>query len=188
MPSMNKAAASSSSRSTRDGSASGGFLSKASNSIKRSPSKRHRSQLSNPLPSLDQVFYQAPKTQSSEQHPRPQNRPDVYRMHTAPLGSETTKPPLKEGKTPQSAVEATMIVASFGSNDRREAPITLGKSAGAVAQNGENHHFAGYAAEASLPTPTYVSGNQNPNVLYHHIHDVASKRISTLDYFRKAYA
>ncbi len=81
-----------------------------------------------------------------------------------------------------------MIVASFGTNHRRENPAALSKSAGAVSQYGERMHFSGGAAEGSVATPISISGNQNPNILYHHIHDMASKRISTLDYFRKAYA
>lgn len=37
------------------------------------------------------------------------------------------------------------------------------------------------------PAPNLGPGTQNPNVVYQHILDTASKRISTLDYLRKAY-
>jgi hypothetical protein len=39
------------------------------------------------------------------------------------------------------------------------------------------------APAAPIPVPTGV----NPNVIFQHIHEMASKRISTLDYLRKAY-
>lgn len=37
------------------------------------------------------------------------------------------------------------------------------------------------------PVPNLGPGTQNPNIVYQHILDTASKRISTLDYLRKAY-
>lgn len=189
MSAMTRDAVSTSSRSTRDGGgASGGFLSKASNSLKRSPSKTHKSQSSNPPPSLEQVFHETQKSQSSETVLVPQKRPDVYRIQTAPLATQNVKSSLKEGKTPQSAVEATMIVASFANNMRRDTATSLSKGAGATSQNGEPMHSAEAVGDSSYPGPVYVSGGQNPNMLYQHIHDMARKRISTLDYFRKAYA
>lgn len=165
-------------------------MSKASSSIRRSPSKKHGYQSSNPLPSLDQVFYETQKSGSSETHPLPQKRPDVYRTQTAPLALQTTKSTLKEGKTPQSAGEGTMLVASFASNHRRDAPGTLSKGAGAGAgpQNGEHVQISAAVGDASYPAPAYVAGNQTSDTLYQHIHEMASKRMSTLDYFRKAYA
>ena len=186
--SMSKDAVSSASRSIKDGSASGGLLSKASNSLRRSPSKKHKYQSSNPLPSLDQIFYETHKSGSSEPHPLPQKRPDVYRTQTAPLALQTTKPSLKEGKIPQSAVEGTMLVTSFTSSHRRETPLNLSKSAIAASQNGEHVHISASAGDALPPPPAHVAGNQNSDILYQHIYDMASKRISTLDYFRKAYA
>jgi hypothetical protein len=178
MPAMSKDAISSSSRSAKDGSASGGFLSKASNSLRRSPSKRHKSQGSNPLPSLDQVFYEQQNTKASENNSLPQKRPDAHRAQTAPSDSLTIKSSLKEGKTPESAVEPMMVAAPFGNSHKKDTPATLSKSAGVVPTS----------SDPLLPPLPLASGNQTPNVLYQHIHDMASKRISTLDYFRKAYA
>jgi hypothetical protein len=190
MPIMSKDAnIANSSWSIKDGNAAGGFLSKASNSIKRSPSKRHASRSSNPLPSLDQVFYESQKAPPPESLPSPQNRPDAYRTRTAPLENLTTTSSLNQGTGPHSAIEPTMLVAPFTNNHKREPPTLQGKSAGAVPPNGEYIHPASSAAAASLPPPTpSMSGGQTPNVLYQHIHDMASKRISTLDYFRKAYS
>ena len=39
----------------------------------------------------------------------------------------------------------------------------------------------------SLPGASSTGGMQNPNIIFQQIHDVASKRISTLDYLRKAH-
>ncbi|KAF7509900.1 hypothetical protein GJ744_007411 [Endocarpon pusillum] len=183
---MSKDAASSTSRTIKDGSASGGLLSKASNSLRRSPSKKHKYQ-SNPLPSLDRIFHETHKSGSSELHPLPQKRPDVYRTQTAPLALHPSKASLKEGKIPQSAVEGTMLVTSFTSGHRRDTPPHLSKSTIAGPQNGEHVHVAGSAGDALPPAPAHVAGNQNSDILYQHIYDMASKRISTLDYFRKAH-
>lgn len=42
---------------------------------------------------------------------------------------------------------------------------------------------AGLAPAAPIPVPN----GANPNIIFQHIHELASKRISTLDYLRKAY-
>jgi hypothetical protein len=166
----------------------GGFLSKASSSLRRSPSKRHKSQTSNPLPPLDQVFYDTQKGgATSTNHTLSQTRPDVYRTPTAPSASQPARASLKEDKTAQSASDGNMLAASssFASNDRRDASAALNSNAIAMAKIAERMHFAGVLGEASLPAPVIALGGSD--VLYHHIHDMASKRISTLDYFRKAY-
>jgi hypothetical protein len=186
---MSKDTSLSSSRNLKDGGVSGGFLSKASNPMRRSPSKKHKSQSSSPLPSLDQVFYDTQKAQASEKHPAAQKRPDVYRNQTAPLKVQTTKLSLGEGKGAQSAVEATMVITPFANSHRREIPGALSKSAGAAPTNGDCiHPTSSVGAAAPPPAPASMSGNQTPNLLYQYIHEMASKRISTLDYFRKAWA
>jgi hypothetical protein len=187
MPSMSRDAISSSSRSNKDGGASTGFLSKASSSLRRSPNQKHKSNASNPLPSLEQVFYEKQKSGPGEKHSTLPKRPDVYRTASAPLDVQTAKQSLREGKDPQSSVEPTMVAAAFANNQRKETPAALSKSAGALPTNGEYMHLAGNGGAPPLPPPPApISGSQNPNVLYQHIHDMASKRISTLDYFRKA--
>ncbi|MCJ1275220.1 hypothetical protein MMC21_003021 [Puttea exsequens] len=55
-----------------------------------------------------------------------------------------------------------------------------------------NMSFGAGGNNVTVPTPALPpapahSGTQNPNVIYQQIHDVASKRISTLDYLRKAH-
>lgn len=178
-----------SSRSIRDGNASGGFLSKASSSLKRSPSKKHRRQSSNPLPSLEKVFYETQKSQVSEHNPHPQKRPDAHRNQTAPLSIQTTKLSLKEGKAPQSAVEAMMVVTPFTTTHRRDTGNSLNKLQAAIPTNSD--YISAAVNKGGVPLPATLasaSGIQTPSVLYQHIHEMANKRISTLDYFRKAYA
>lgn len=185
---MSKDVISTSSRSIKDGGAAGGFLSKASNSLRRSPSKRHTSRSSNPQPSLDQIFYDTQKASPSESLAAPRKRPDAYRTHTAPLETLTTTTSLAQGTGSQLTVEAMMVSAPFTNNYKKEHPAVQGKGAGAATSNGDYGLPSSNAAAAPVPPPpASMSGGQAPNVLYQHIHDMASKRISTLDYFRKAY-
>lgn len=99
-----------------------------------------------------------------------------------------TKFSSREGKKSQSAVEAAMIVTSIAHNHAKDAAATVTKAVGSGSMNGEHLRFIAMVGDASYPATAYVSGSQNPNILYQHIHDMSSKRISTLDYFRKAYA
>jgi hypothetical protein len=54
-----------------------------------------------------------------------------------------------------------------------------------------NVSFGSGGNNATLPTPALppasTGGMQNPSIVYQQIHDVSSKRISTLDYLRKAH-
>jgi hypothetical protein len=185
---MSKDAASTTSRSFKDGAASGGLLSKASNSIRRTPSKnKHKYQSSNPLPSLQLAAYEAQNSELSDGQPRTAIRPDIHRTHTAPLPVLTSKSSFKEGKSAQSAGEGSMLVTSFASNPRRDAPGTLSTATATGPQNGEYAQASSNViGDASYPAPTYLAGNQTSDTLYQHIHEMAIKRMSTLDYFRKA--
>ncbi|KAI9714384.1 MAG: hypothetical protein M1820_000345 [Bogoriella megaspora] len=49
------------------------------------------------------------------------------------------------------------------------------------------HTQTGSTLGGPMSMSTSNSGAQNPNLVYQHIHDMASKRISTLDYLRKAH-
>lgn len=54
--------------------------------------------------------------------------------------------------------------------------------------SGLNHSQASNGISAAAPSvPNVAPGAQNPHIIYQHILDTASKRISTLDYLRKAY-
>ncbi|KAH0552961.1 hypothetical protein GP486_006840 [Trichoglossum hirsutum] len=55
---------------------------------------------------------------------------------------------------------------------------------------GTSHSNTGFSASGAGPTVPIVStanGLASPHVVYQHIHEMASKRISTLDYLRKAH-
>ena len=78
----------------------------------------------------------------------------------------------------------TMATTAFSNGLRPEygKPPSTSQSSVSFGQGGNN---------ASLPTPSLppasTGGVQNPNIVYQQIHDVSSKRISTLLYLRKAH-
>lgn len=78
-----------------------------------------------------------------------------------------------------------MIVAPFGNNLRKDAdpgkPPGTSHPAFSLGQSGGGASLA----PPNIPSSS-IGGPQNPNVIYQHIHDIAPKRISTLDYLRKA--
>lgn len=74
------------------------------------------------------------------------------------------------------------------SNARKETPAMVNKSPAAGPPNGDHIPPTNHGGAAVLShTAASLSGSQNPNILYHHIQEMANKRIATLDYFRKAY-
>ncbi|KAI9798302.1 MAG: hypothetical protein M1833_004874 [Piccolia ochrophora] len=72
------------------------------------------------------------------------------------------------------------MVSSFG-NSRKYSEATRPP----LPHHSQSDFGMGMPSTA-LPA-TSAPGVQNPNVTYQHIHDMASKRISTLDYLRKAH-
>ena len=78
----------------------------------------------------------------------------------------------------------TMADTAFATGYRTDygKPPSTSQSNVSFGQGGNN---------ASLPTPALPpasgGGMQNPSIIYQHIHDVSTKRISTLDYLRKAH-
>lgn len=78
----------------------------------------------------------------------------------------------------------TMATTAFANGLRPEygKPPSTSQSSVSFGQGG-NH--ASLSAP-SLP-PASTGGMQNPSIVYQQIHDVSSKRISTLDYLRKAH-
>ncbi|KAL9062131.1 MAG: hypothetical protein Q9157_009202, partial [Trypethelium eluteriae] len=77
-----------------------------------------------------------------------------------------------------------MLVAPFGTRSR-------GDDMGKPSSNSYASTLAYTQTSTTLGPPASIpsssGGNQNPNLVYQHIHDLASKRISTLDYLRKAH-
>lgn len=177
----------------RDVHSSGGFLFKASNSLRRSPSKKHKSQPSDQMPTLDGVLFDHQNSNSPPTRtPATPHRPGFNRAPSAPVTLQpfrSTTNANKDDKPPQSAGDATMTTLPFGYNTayKKEHTSNLSKSMSAPPMKDEAGN-SGTAPSVLLPAPLPISaaGSQNPNVIYQHIHDMASKRISTLDYMRKA--
>jgi hypothetical protein len=188
---MDSNASASSGHSQKDVSNSRNFLSKTSNSFRRSPSKRHKSQPSDQMPTLDGTLLDlrnqsAPSSRSTAT----QYRPGFNRAPSAPVTVQILKTATvnasKDEQIPHSATEATMASAPFANSIKREPTSNLSKATSA-SPIGENMNFA-TTAQGLPPTaiPPVAIGNQNPKAIYQHIHEMASKRISTLDYMRKA--
>ena len=80
-----------------------------------------------------------------------------------------------------------MTVTPFGNTSRSETskPPHSAQSSSGFGQGGNHAPLPGSGLSA-----VYVNappgGLQNPNTVYQHIHDLSSKRISTLEYLRKA--
>ncbi|KAI9686538.1 MAG: hypothetical protein M1822_003549 [Bathelium mastoideum] len=77
-----------------------------------------------------------------------------------------------------------MLVAPFG-------PKSRGDDMGKPSSNAYASSFSYSQTGSTLGPPVSMSStsssSQNPNTVYQHIHDMATKRISTLDYLRKAH-
>ena len=78
----------------------------------------------------------------------------------------------------------TMATTAFANGFRPEygKPPSTSQSNVSFGQSGNNASLSA----PSLP-PASSGGMQNPSIIYQQIHDVSSKRISTLDYLRKAH-
>ncbi|KAL8784667.1 MAG: hypothetical protein Q9213_003837 [Squamulea squamosa] len=96
----------------------------------------------------------------------------------------TASGPFPYAELNQSSGSTTMTTASFASESR--------PSTGKPGTSQSNVSFGQGGNSAPLPPPnlsqTLASGNiHNPNTVYQYIQDMSSKRISTLDYLRKAH-
>ena len=76
-----------------------------------------------------------------------------------------------------------MLVAPFGTKSRGD---DMGKPSSSAYASSFAYTQNGAAMGPPVTMSSATSSNQNPNLVYQHIHDTASKRISTLDYLRKA--
>ena len=136
------------------------------------------------LPSVPEKGVTVPRTRNPDQATtRAIHRPSISTLSSLflvdPLyhHNPDENHPRVSDVLPQSG--AVMIVAPFGNNIRA---VPAGRSA-VIAEYGHPSNNP-YMA----PTTTISAGGaSNPSVLYQHIQDVASKRISTLDYLRKAH-
>jgi hypothetical protein len=164
-----------------------------SKAISRSSSKRHKGHLpSASVPSVPFTFTVDRDTTNSKgdgdggaafSFPDTANDKEV-----AFSGIKLEIPQTLPSKSPSSANSAastTMIVAPFGNNVRRET--VSGKATTPIYQNAEYGQTINVVPPSSAPNSNSIAtGSQAPAVIYQHIHDMASKRISTLDYLRKA--
>ncbi len=105
--------------------------------------------------------------------------------------SQQHMPQLTNTTSPLSATESNksasfaMLAAPFGQHGKKDS--SGGKPPSTAQSNQSFGHDASGHAPALPPVPSGLTGGlQNPNITYQHIHDMASKRISTLDYLRKA--
>jgi hypothetical protein len=188
---MDRNASANSEHGQKDTTSSGGFLFKASNSFRRSPSKKLKPQPSDQMPALDAPVLEPPKQSAPSTRPTAtQSKPGFNRAPSAPATVQTLKTatinPSKDEQMPHSATEATMTSAPFANGVKREPTSNLSKSVSAPPTVDDMNSTAGPQGLSPNPAPPVVTGNQNPNAIYQHIHDMASKRISTLDYMRKA--
>ena len=174
----------------KDGQSTGGLFSKASSSLRRSPSKSKAHKT--PMPSLDGPFLEHTSTQSGSISKRGY-RPGFQRAPTAPAAPQSTnvsRPTTanKDDEGPQSAIEANMLNAPFSHLTKT---LSHSRSADATPTSTGTMQLPshGLAAPNLAPEKPLPLGMQNPveNVLYQHIQDMSNKRIATLDYIRKAH-
>jgi hypothetical protein len=176
----------------KDGQSTGGLFSKASSSLRRSPSKNSKTHASTPMPSLDGPFLEHTATQSGSISKRGY-RPGFQRTPTAPAAPQSTnvsRPTTanRDNEHPQSAIEGNMLNAPFSHLTKS---LSHSRSVDTTSTSTSNMQLPSHglvapnlASEKALPP-----GIQNPveNVLYQHIQDMSNKRIATLDYIRKAH-
>ena len=170
----------------------GGFLFKASSSFKRSPSKKYKPQPSDQMPALDGALVDLQKQSVlSSRNPATQHRPGFSKASSAPVAVQTLKTTAinasKDEPMPHSATEAAPPIAPFTNGVKREPTSNLSKSMTASPIGEDVNFTTGPQGLPPAPATLVAMGSQNPNAIYQHIHEMASKRISTLDYLRKAY-
>ena len=137
------------------------------------------SQLSDRKPLPSQSSRHQPSTSSSISSQKASNTPQSLDEIHSPVPAVSTYADLNH-----STPSLTMATTAFSSGLRPEygkLPSTS-QSNVSFGQGGNNASIS----TPSLP-PASTGGVQSPNIIYQQIHDVSSKRISTLDYLRKAH-
>lgn len=101
------------------------------------------------------------------------------------LGASGTLPP--EGTYPAFEGPRSGSASMSGIQMRQAAPRPTGTSQSNIGFGESKSSMAGSAPTIpALPTGATAPGMPNPNATFNHIHDMAAKRLNTLDYLRKA--
>lgn len=81
-----------------------------------------------------------------------------------------------------------MVASSLGYGSHAATQILWNKSTSATTLSNQELYFGGMSTMPPLPPAQGggALGPQSASAIYQHIHDMSSKRISTLDYLRKA--
>lgn len=87
-----------------------------------------------------------------------------------------------------SAVDATPVYLYLGPSPAGPPPGSSGKGMFSRSNTSKGNDFAGVAGVGLVSGATVggVGGPQSPNALYEQVHELATKRIATLDYLRRA--
>lgn len=145
----------------------------------RSKDAAAKAQLSDRKPLPSQSSRHQPSTSSSISSPKAFSTQKSLDESLSPVPTVSTYADLN-----QSTPSLTMATTAFTNGLRPEygKPPSTSQSSVSFGQVGNN---------ASLPAPNLpqasTGGMHNPSIVYQQIHDMSSKRISTLDYLRKAH-
>ena len=155
------------------------FSTKRSSTSSRASYRKDTSTISQ-LPDRKSVY-----SQSSRHQPSNSSSISSQKASSAQQSLDEILPPVPSVSTyAHSTPSLTMATTAFASGLRPEygKPPSTSQSSVSFSQGGNN---------VSLPAPSLppasTGGMQNPSIVYQQIHDVSSKRISTLDYLRKAH-
>ncbi|KAL6714973.1 hypothetical protein ACLMJK_007233 [Lecanora helva] len=112
----------------------------------------------------------------------PQKRPST--QHSLD-GTTLNESPHAENVNPAGSLNMATTTSTFTTGFRPEfsKPPSTSQSNVSFGQGANN----ATVSAPSLPPAAPVSGMQNPNIIFQQIHDTCSRRISTLDYLRKAH-
>lgn len=164
------------------------LFSKAASQFNRSPSKKAKAS------NLTTPYLQRPFAKSAENEldristtgSRPPSRPGYQRTVTAPISLNVDKKSAVNSGT--SAIGTSPLVSVDTAGIMNGPSVRKDSGPKSATATHAPVDFSGVGLVAGLPTSTSIApaGSQNPSILYQHIHDMATKRISTLDYLRKA--
>jgi hypothetical protein len=139
-------------------------------------------------PSANLATVSPEKTNGAIPAPRPALSISTFSRNKQ-KSSENVKPTeggAKQGyeKSPLSAVDNPKT--PFGMAVPLRYPPSQKEIQGVQRQQSQSVYGGNYSGGLAPAAPIAVPNGANPNIIFQHIHELASKRISTLDYLRKA--